>query len=93
MFEGALKRAIAQDDGARLRAAAETLLTKAADGEPWALQMLADRLDGKAAQSVEVKTTRSVEDCSLEELRDRVATLLAGTGQAPSSADESRPVH
>jgi hypothetical protein len=93
MFEGALKRAIAQDDGSRLRAAAETLLTKAADGEPWALQMLADRLDGKASQSVEVKTTRSVEDCSLEELRDRVATLLAGAGPSPSGADESRPVH
>jgi hypothetical protein len=46
-FDGALRRAIAQDDGKRLRRAAETLLTKAAKGEPWAIALLADRLDGR----------------------------------------------
>lgn len=46
----ALQRAMAQDDGKRLRDTAETLLDKASEGEPWAVQMLADRLDGKAAQ-------------------------------------------
>ena len=50
-FMAALTRAIAQDDGKRLRETAETLLTKASEGEPWAVQMLADRLDGKAAQT------------------------------------------
>jgi hypothetical protein len=46
-FDGALRRAIAQDDGKRLRRAAEALLTKAAHGEPWAIALLADRLDGR----------------------------------------------
>lgn len=48
----ALTRAIAQDDGKRLRDAAEKLLDKAANGEPWAVKELADRLDGKAPQGV-----------------------------------------
>ena len=53
-FYAALDRAIAQDDSKRLREAAEKLLTLASTGEPWAVQMLADRLDGKAAQSLTV---------------------------------------
>ena len=32
--------------------AVEKLLTLAADGEPWAIKELADRLDGKPAQQV-----------------------------------------
>lgn len=48
----ALDRALAQDDGKRLRAAAEKLLDEAANGEAWAIKELADRLDGKAAQAV-----------------------------------------
>ena len=53
-FQGALRRAIAQDDGKRLRDAAEKLLTLAAQGEGWALKELADRLDGKSHQSSDV---------------------------------------
>ena len=49
-----LNRAMAQDDAKRLRQCAETLLDKAADGEPWAVALLADRLDGKARQSTEI---------------------------------------
>jgi hypothetical protein len=52
MFEQALHRAIAQDDGKRVRQAAENVLDKAADGEIWAIQMLADRLDGKPSQTI-----------------------------------------
>jgi hypothetical protein len=51
-FRAALDRAIAQDDAKRIRKAAETLLDRAAAGEPWALGMLADRLDGKPVQPV-----------------------------------------
>ena len=51
-FIDALNRAIAQDDGKRLRDAAEKLLDLAAAGEQWAVQMLADRLDGKPAQTI-----------------------------------------
>ena len=53
-FLDALQRAIAQEDAKRIRDAAEKLLTAAANGEPWALQMLADRLDGKPKQQVDV---------------------------------------
>ena len=48
----ALNRAIAQDDGVRLRAAAEKLLDLAAAGEVPALKELGDRLDGKAVQQI-----------------------------------------
>ena len=51
-FMAALDRAIAQDDSKRLRDAAEKLLDNAANGEPWAVNMLADRLDGKPSQSI-----------------------------------------
>lgn len=49
LFDGAMRRAIAADDGKRLRQAADQLLNKAAEGEAWAINMLADRLDGKVA--------------------------------------------
>ncbi len=51
-FYNALDRAIAQDDSKRLRDAADKLLDLAAAGEPFAMQMLADRLDGKPVQQV-----------------------------------------
>ncbi len=53
-FFNALDRAITQDDGKKLRAAADKLIDLAVAGESFALQMLADRLDGKAAQSVTI---------------------------------------
>lgn len=53
-FLDTLNRAIAQDDAKRLRQCAEILLDKAAEGESWAVQMLADRLDGKPKQQTEV---------------------------------------
>jgi hypothetical protein len=52
-FYGALSRAIAQDDGERLRRAAEKLLDLAAEGEAWAVKELRDTMDGKPAQAVE----------------------------------------
>ena len=51
-FYAALDRAIIQEDGKRLREAAEKLLDLASAGEAWAIQHLADRLDGKPAQQV-----------------------------------------
>lgn len=50
----ALDRAIAQDDGKRLRDAAEKLLDLAASGESWAVKEIGDRLDGKPSQQVEL---------------------------------------
>jgi hypothetical protein len=51
-FDAALKRAITQEDGKRLREAAEQLLDQAAAGEAWAIRELADRLDGKPSQTL-----------------------------------------
>ena len=46
-FAEAINRALAQDNGKRLRAIAEALLTKAADGDIAAIKEFADRTDGK----------------------------------------------
>ena len=47
-----IERAITQDDGKRLRAAAEQVLDLAAAGEQWAIRELRETLDGKAPQAV-----------------------------------------
>ena len=80
-FLKTLRMAIAQDNNVRLRKCAETLLDLAATGEPWAAQMLADRLDGKATQEVLVK--REARDMSLDEILAELATMeSAKTGTA-----------
>ena len=50
VWSDALRRAIASDHGARVLKAAHRLLDDAANGEPWAIKELADRLDGKPQQ-------------------------------------------
>jgi hypothetical protein len=47
-FRNELHRVIAQDNRNRLTKCVEKLLDLAAEVESWAIQMLADRLDGKA---------------------------------------------
>ena len=47
-----LRKAALRDDRARLRAGCEKLMDAFAEGQPWALQMVMDRLDGKPAQQV-----------------------------------------
>jgi hypothetical protein len=49
-FLDALRRAIAQNPQ-KLRNAADKVLDKAEEGEPWAVNFLADRTDGKAIQA------------------------------------------
>lgn len=55
-FVDALRMEIAEagDNHKRLRAIARKALDLAEAGEAWAVQFVADRLDGKPAQSVEV---------------------------------------
>ena len=56
-FYATLDRVIVQDEqtkAPRLRKAVEALLDAAAKGEDWAIQMLADRLDGKPKQQTEL---------------------------------------
>lgn len=52
-WEDALRRAVLQDDGKRLRQAAEMLLDAAAGGDLQAIKELGDRLDGRPKQAVE----------------------------------------
>jgi hypothetical protein len=53
-FRDALERALAQDDGKKLRLAVDKMLDAASDGEAWAINFLADRLDGKPHQSSDI---------------------------------------
>ena len=80
-FLGVLRRAIAQNDGVKLRECAEKLLDLASKGEPWAVQMLADRLDGKACQQIDMHVT----DNRAEELSDSELVRLATAGSARTS--------
>lgn len=52
LFYEALRRELALNDWARLRKAASKLADAAANGEPWAVAEVANRIDGKPAQSV-----------------------------------------
>ena len=60
IIDAALRRAVAQDDGERIRKAVENILDKAADGELPAIAWLADRLDGKVAQQIEAVVDANV---------------------------------
>lgn len=92
LFDAALRRAIAQDDGKRLRDSAEKLLNLAADGERWAVEMLADRLDGKAKQSVTVSAP-DVSEMSLNELRQAVVSAIAGDSAPGEGGKEPGELH
>ena len=54
IWNDALRKAIAQDGGHKVRQAVESLLTMAANGEAWAIKELADRLDGKPLNGKEL---------------------------------------
>jgi len=71
LFRETLDRAIKQDSGKRVRACTEKLLDLAAEGEPWAVQMVADRLDGKAAQQV-IHTGDAENPVTVQEIVRRV---------------------
>ena len=85
-FLAALERAITQDDGKKLRSAAEKLLDCAVAGESWAIQQLADRLDGKATQSIEMNVHRDVKDLSIDELLSAIAAERAAAEEASTRA-------
>jgi len=55
-----LQRAIKQGDPEKLRNIAEKVLDLATEGERWAVEFLADRLDGKAKQHIEATVDAAV---------------------------------
>ena len=54
IFYDAMRKALVQDDFKRLRDGIDQCLTKAAEGERWALELVRDTMDGKPKQQVEV---------------------------------------
>jgi hypothetical protein len=52
-------RSIAQNPH-KLRAAADKVIDKAEEGDSWAINFLADRLDGKAIQSTDITSDGQV---------------------------------
>jgi len=54
MFSDRL-RVVLTTEPHRLRAIAEQLVTKAEEGEPWAIRELMDRLEGKAIQATSIE--------------------------------------
>lgn len=95
LFEHTVRRALTQDDGVRLRQAAETLLDLAANGERWAVECLRDTLDGKPKQSVDIDVTnRSVADLDDATLA-RIITGASSSGVLgeETSSPESSGLH
>lgn len=92
-FIAAVRRAITQRQADILRDCAEALLDKAAAGEAWAIKELADRLDGKAPQSVTVKQSVDVESLTLDELRSEIVRLLGSARPETGSPAQSGGVH
>ncbi len=86
-----MRRAVAADDGARLRKAAETLLDLASQGERWAVECLRDTLDGKPAQSLAIDLTkRTVIDLADTDLAGIVATD-SGSGATSETVGSVEP--
>jgi len=69
---------------------AEKLVECALDGEGWAFNMIADRLEGKAAQQIDhnVIDNREISEYSDAEL---TAILRRRVGVLPVESDEERP--
>ena len=52
IVEQALRKAAAMDDYVRLRNGCEKLMDAFSEGQPWAISLVFDRLDGKPAQQI-----------------------------------------
>jgi hypothetical protein len=50
-FKAALLRVLLTNDAQMLRDIVQKLCTEALNGEPWAIMMIADRIDGKCPQT------------------------------------------
>ena len=68
LFHSALKRALARAgknvDGG-LNKVCDKLVKSANDGEQWAIKEIADRIDGKAHQSVTTETTVTIKPATI----------------------------
>lgn len=54
VVQAAIRRAVADEDGQKLRRIADKVVQLAQDGERWAVEFVRDTLDGKPAQNIEL---------------------------------------
>lgn len=84
MFQGRPSRRIAQ--------IAEALVEKAATGDVQAFNSIADRIDGKPEQSLDVKHLRSpLEDMSTDDLLQLIADLRNVTSHLDRGGETAEP--
>ena len=77
-FRHKLKQALARSPQA-LGRIADKLVEKALEGEQWAVQMVADRLDGKAKEHIHIEHTQSYG--SLESIQAEIAKAIEERAQ------------
>ena len=73
----------------KLRRLAEKLYDQAMKGEGWAMQQIADRLDGKPAQESTVTVRSELDQMDDRELRDFIRRELALSGERGATAPQS----
>lgn len=78
-------------DRRRLRALADKLVEEALSGNMQAMKEIGDRLDGKAAQSVDVNITRTPAEMTDDELIE--IARGGGAADAPDGSEELPSVH
>jgi len=90
-FREAVRRALARDGGTvskGLDKLANKLISCALEGEQWAMKEVADRLDGKAAQTVYVgDAPEAITAPDADALTQRLAAALAHRAGAPTPPD------
>ena len=100
-FRAALAMALSETDKdsgqPKLRRIADNLVNAAIKGESWAIREVADRVDGKAVQAVDLETDRkqSIHDYSDEELlafiieaKENGGSLLRAGEEKPSDFND-----
>lgn len=88
MVRRAILRAVAQDNGVKLRQAVDKMIELAAAGEQWAVKELFDRLDGKAVQQIHatgsaltIVLAQTLEDGSIKAIDGRVIEQIEAAGE------------
>src|SRR4051812_44987150 len=97
LIEEALRRAIAQEDGKRIREGVEKLLDKFSQGDLAAFYAVSDRIDGRPTQQVDMNVTREVRDMTEQEILERLASIgsgaIAGAASDKESKGKSKKLH
>jgi len=96
-WESALRRALEkQEGGLALAKIAEKVVAQAMAGEWRAIEEIANRIDGKPAQSVDITGLiehRDITDITDEQLANIATGRSPGTTEQTPSEAESPPVH